>query len=299
MCRPSHIQASDAPVVVAPQKKFDDVTKVPSGLERCTKLVQLGLVTLCAIYGSVYYVNPSIPVASKYCHEGEEEPCQRPDLVAYKVTSLLAMTLMGLMGVYNWHFNPQLKQLAPNNNNKTAATSEDRLFAYLSAADYCNVVILSYQIWDLVLAFQIPENWDPLFLLHHVMAIITAYCALEYQMMPYYSIYYGGCSEFSSIFLILLDKDQMFVGCVDEKWLLVFQGMFFLTFSYYRIFGWISHSVPLFKDCDAVLKSGSLEQHRPGKTFVLRLFLGLDVVLGLLQCYWYSEILKAVFAIAS
>ena len=88
-------------------------------------------------------------------------------------------------------------------------------------------------------------------------------------------------------------------GAIPRLTHMVFQGMFFLTFSYYRIFGWISHSVPLFKDCDAVLKSGSLEQHRPGKTFVLRLFLGLDVVLGLLQCYWYSEILKAVFAIAS
>jgi len=292
MCRPGQTDASDNDPNVAAQKKNDESGAVPSGFQRRRKLVELGLVGLSAIYGFVYYLNPNIVVSSRYCNAGEEQ-CLRSDLLAFKAASLAAMAIMGLMGFYHWHLNPQLAQLSKG-------TPEDRLFAYLPAADYQNVASFCYQLWDLIISLAIPEHADPIFLVHHFLAATTAYCSLEYQIFPYYSIFYGGCSEFSSIFLVFLDKHEFFVvekGSLMDQWMLVCKGMFFLTFSFYRIFGWIYYSFPLWKDCLTVLNSGALEQHRPGKAHFMKMFLGLDVLLGALQLYWYFDILKAAMAI--
>lgn len=287
MCRPDHVpveHSSSFDPVVAAEKKGQ---KLPSGFDRRKSLVQAGLTSLAIIYGVVYALNPDIAVNSKFCDGESEEECRRPDFVAYKVTSLVAMLIMGLQGIYNWHFTAKARQLSK-------ATPEDRLFGYWEAADYQNVVIFCYQVCDFMTCFAIPENIDPIFVVHHTLAIITAYCSLEYQMVSYYSVFYGGCSEFSSIFLVFLDREGWFPvseGSPMDQWQLVCKGMFFLTFSYYRIFGWISYSFTLWKDCHAVIESGAVEQHRPGKTFFLRLFQGLDLVLGALQCYWYYAII--------
>ena len=279
-------------------------TTTTGGVERRQHWIELGLLAFAVVYGSVYYSNPDLPVNPIFCEDSDSHSindsyCYRPDLIAYKVCSLVAMLTMGLMGVYHWHFSPSFqRQFATS----TTATAEDRLFGASRAADVQNVVILCYQIWDFGVSFTIPENMDPIFMVHHLLAMMTAYCSLEFQMVPYYSIFYGGCSEFSSIFLVFLDKDQLLSPLVEanlwmDQWLLVCKGMFFLTFSYYRIFGWIYYSFPLWKDCRAVMASGSAEQHRPGRSFFLRVFLGLDVVLGALQCYWYYNILENVAAL--
>ena len=289
MCRPDDVQEFD-PLLAAHKKD----QSLPSGYERRKGLIMGGMTALSILFASVYFYNPDIAVNPKFC-EDDTEVCRRPDLVAYKANSLAGMLVMGLMGIYNWHFTTQLRQMGKS-------TPEDRMFGYLTAADYHNSVILCYQVWDFVISITIPENLDPIFLAHHILALISAYCSLEYQMVPYYSVYFGGCSEFSSIFLVFLDKKDMFPitpGSPMDKWVLVCKGMFFLTFSYYRIVGWIQHSITLWSDCHAVIKSGSIEQHRPGKTFFLRVFQGLDFTLGVLQCYWYYSILKAVAAILS
>jgi TLC domain len=298
MCRPDYLLASPAfdidPIEAAKKK---DQKQLPSGFERRKNLVQVGLLSLSIFFGCIYLLNLDIPVNSQFCDTttsaNPEQECRRPDLVAYKATSLAAMCIMGLTGVLNWHLSPQARQLAK-------ATPEDRLFGYWHAADYQNVIILCWQVFDFGMAFAIPENIDPIFLVHHILAMITAYCSLEYQMMSYYSIFYGGCSEFSSIFLVFLDKDGIFPitpGSTVDQFVLVCKGLFFLTFSYYRIFGWIYYSVTLWKDCHAVIASKSIEQQRPGKTLFLRLFQGLDLVLGALQCYWYYGILMQLAAL--
>lgn len=271
----------------ASETKYEEI---PSGVARRKFLIESGLLSFSVLYGVVYHVNPDIPVLAQYC-EGEDE-CLRPDLLAYKATALVAMSTMGLMGVYNWHFNPRIRQLSK-------ATPEDRLFGLnLDSADYTNVVILCYQFYDLCLSLTIPDNRDPIFLIHHVLAMITSYCALEYQMVPYYSIFYGGCSEFSSIFFVFISKDMVAVtpGSLFDQWLLVCKVMFFFSFTYYRVFGWIYNSFLLWRDCRIVIESGACERHRPGKAFFLRLFQGLDLVLGALQCFWYYQIIMMIAA---
>jgi hypothetical protein len=67
-----------------------------------------------------------------------------------------------------------------------------------------------------------------------------------------------------------------------------------LTFFFYRVYGWILHSFPLWKDVLHVTRTGSAEQLRPGKSSFLYLFLSLDVLLGALQLYWFGQIVQKV-----
>jgi hypothetical protein len=279
----------------------DGSKKIPSGFERHRGLVEIGLVLMSVIYGTVYYINPDISVSPTLCSEDVlkegDGSCRRSDLIAYKVVSLLSMITMGSIGVYNWHFTKKLKRLGSKESSP-----EDRLFGNLAASNYLNVVIFCYQLWDFVVSLTIPEHFDAIFLVHHLLALLTAFCSLEYQMVSYYSVFYGGCSEFSSIFLIFVDGHDLIPitpGSLADQWIQLCQVMFFVTFSYYRIYGWISYSFPLWRDCQAVIESGSIEKHRPGKGYFLRLFQGLDFTLGVLQCFWYYTLVNMVLAIVS
>ena len=276
------------------------------GIARYKREIEYGLLTLSLMYGLVYKMNPPITPAQEFCiYDDEEPPCRRPDLVAYKVTCAFSMTVMGILGVKNWHFNPIFQQLAPSSSStKIAATPEQRLFSSLKEADLQNVLILCYQIWDLILSLYIPEHRsETIFLIHHVAAICTAFFSLQYQMVGYYSVFYGGCSEFSSIFLVMTDLDEKFPSILEgpysnyfEIGLLICKVCFALTFTYYRVYGWIKHSVPLWKDTIHVIDTGSAEKYRPGgkSSMFLYSFLFLDVALGLLQLYWFSQIVSAV-----
>lgn len=275
--------------------------KIPSGFEQHRRLIEIGLVVMSVIYGTIYYTDPDISVNPVFCSEEVlaacDGSCRRSDLIAYKVVSLLSMITMGSIGIYNWHFTREFKFLGSKE-----ATPEERLFGNLAASNYLNVVIFCYQLWDFVVSLTIPEHIDVIFLIHHLLALLTAYCSLEYQMVAYYSIFYGGCSEFSSIFLVFLDKRSVIPvtpGSLADHWIQLCQVMFFFTFSYYRIVGWISHSFPLWRDCEAVIESGSVEKHRPGKSYFLHLFQALDFTLGALQCFWYYTIVNMVLGVLS
>ena len=278
-------------------------SKVPvSGFVRHRRWVEIGLVVLSLTYGVLYHLDPPVEVNPLLCAshvlDANGGGCRRPDLIAFNAVSLLSMVVMSSIGIYNWHFTSKMKQLA----SKQHATPEDRLFGYLPASNYLNVVIFCHQFWDFGVSLTIPEHVDGIFLMHHLLALLTAYCSLEYQMVSYYSIFYGGCSEFSSIFLIFLDKNQVIPiqpGSMRETWVMICQVLFFFTFSYYRIYGWIANSVPLWRDCEHVIRSGSIETHRPGKAYFLRVFQGMDFTLGALQCFWYYKILTTIASMVS
>lgn len=262
------------------------------GFRRCKHEIESGLLFLTVIYGSILWMNPAgVTVSSEFCKHGELE-CQRPDLLAYKVVSGLSMCYMGLWGIWNWHFNPLVETMSPT--KALPGSPEQRVFGYLRAADQQNVASLVYQVWDFFVSLTIAEHCSPLFLVHHVLAAITAYCSLEYQMVPYYSVFYGGCSEVSSIFLVVADLDQFFPPATEDSFYGVFilacKGLFAITFTIYRVFGWIRYSFPLWHDVLHVLGTGSAEKQRPGKTSFLYVFLCLNVTLGALQIYWFGLI---------
>jgi len=243
----------------APLSQKDGETSALSGFQRNQRRIEVGILALSAIYGISHQI--PFPVLATTDHCTRDEPCSRPDLLAYKISSFFAMFTMAALGFYHWYCVPDIQQRAKQRSQ--------RLFSSMDAADYQNSAIFVYQLWDICVSLSIPEHRVPVFLVHHVLALATAYCSLEYQMVPYYSIFFGGCSEISSVFLIFCDVPDMFVVESESMKLLTVacQGLFFLFFSYYRIFGWIYHSVALWRDCRESISSGEAQTYRPGKVY--------------------------------
>lgn len=283
-----------------PPKLDDKNVQVTSGFETNRRKIELGLLLMSILYGLILSINPNITPAAKYCTQddyNESGECRRADLLAYKVTSACSMFVMGTMGLKNWYFSKRLQQLSPQQQKRTTNSPEERIFGSLQAADNQNVVIFCYQVWDFMVSLTIPEHREIVFLVHHLLAGLTAYFSLDYQMVPYYSIFFGGCSEFSSIFLVFADADEFFPpkeGSMYGLFIEACKGLFVLTFFIYRVYGWIRQSVPLWKDTLHVLGTGSAEKYRPGKTSFLYVFLGLNVTLGALQLFWFGQIIQKV-----
>lgn len=264
-------------------------TKQMSGFEACRRQIEVGLLTMATLYGIAISLNLPITPHAKFCTDNEDT-CQRPDLIAYKITSAIAMTYMGSLGVRNWYFSKEI-------HDASKGKPEDRLFGHLKAANDQNVANFCYQIWDICISLSIPEHRVPVFLAHHILAGLTAFCSLEFQMVPYYSVFYAGCSEFSSIFLVWADLNEFIPvkeGSPLDTFVFACGALFAVIFFYFRIIGWIRHSFPLWKDVLHVTKTGSAEKFRPGKTRFLYFFLTLDVLLGVLQVYWLGDIAQAV-----
>lgn len=265
------------------QKQFN------SGSAECRKDIEIGLLFMAVVYGLVLYINPPVSPSAQFCPSNEDH-CRRPDLLAYKITSAISNFYMGSLGFRNWYFSRHVIK-------KSNSTPEDRLFGYLKAANDQNVAILCYQIWDFCVSLTIPEHFETVFLVHHALAGITAWFSLEYQMATYYSVFYGGCSEISSIFLVWADADLFFPptqGSIFDFLILFCKGMFVLSFFTYRVYGWIRQLFPLWNDILHTLKTGSAEKHRPGKTSFLYIFLILSVLLGALQLFWFGQIIGKI-----
>merc|ERR1712150_435702 len=103
--------------------------------------------------------------------------------------------------------------------------------------------------------------------------------------------------EISSIFLLWINVDQMFPDYNDttsntlSTVAVICKVCFVLTFFVYRVYGWIRISLfGVWKDSMHVLQNGSAE--RQGKSFYIQSMLALNVSFGLLQLYWFIEIVQ-------
>lgn len=191
---------------------------------------------------------------------------------------------MGLMGFWTWHVTKRVVSGIPQ-------TPEGRLFGYLKEADYLNAGIFIYQTFDFFASMIVPEHCTAVFLTHHVLAAFTAWMSLEFQMVHYYAVFFGGCSEISTIFLVLCDFDVYFPAEHGSLWgaIITFcQVCFTLCFLYYRVIGWWQVSFQLWSDFLTVSKKNVIDDYRPGKAWFLYGFLALDILLGLLQLYWFG-----------
>jgi len=94
---------------------------------------------------------------------------------------------MGGMGFWTWHVTKKVVTGIPQ-------TPEGRLFGYLNEADQLNAGIFVYQTFDFFASMFVPEHATTIFLTHHLLAAITAWMSLEYQMVHYYAVFFGGCS---------------------------------------------------------------------------------------------------------
>lgn len=224
----------------------------------------------------------SFEPAPQFCKETEEgKPCSRPDLFAFQVAGFIMQVFMGLSGLLSWHGPRKIR---------TPETPEGRLFGYLPDADQLNAGIFVYQTWDFFFSLSIPEHATAVFLAHHAAAALLAYFSLEFQMVHYYGIFYGGCSEISSIFLVFCDFDVYFPASRGSVWggfILFCQASFVLLFLAYRVIGWWVVTYQMWSDILYILRKGTAESYRPGKSWFLYFSLPMSIALGMLQLYWF------------
>ena len=128
--------------------------------------------------------------ADEFCPEGaadENGKCSRSDLFAKQATSAIMQLFMGGMGLMTWHITKRVVTGIPQ-------TPEGRLFGYLEEADKLNTGIFVYQTFDFFSSMFVPEHCTAIFLTHHALAAFTAWMSLEFQMVHYYAVFFGGCS---------------------------------------------------------------------------------------------------------
>ena len=147
-------------------------------------------------------------------------------------------------------------------------------------------------------------------LTHHAMAATVSYVSLQYQVLHYYGIFFLGLTEVSSMFLVFVEMGRYFppanvLKAVDKSstlsiigahgYSLLIQGcgpLFLLSFIVYRIVLWWRVSYTLWHDVFHVIRTGSAEQHRPGKAYVLTyIYLPFNILLGVLQLYWFGFVI--------
>jgi hypothetical protein len=190
---------------------------------------------------------------------------------------------MGSTGFLAWHVTKRAHTAIP-------ATPEGRLFGYLEEADRLNAGIFVFQVWDFFASLSIPEHRTAVFLTHHVLSAITAWFSLEYQLLHHYAIFFGGCSEISTIFLVFCDFDVYFPASRGSIWgtfIFLCQLGFTLSFLYYRVIFWWVESIQIWKDVQYIHNNRLAEQFRPGKEWCIFMFVGMSIALGMLQLHWF------------
>ena len=246
-----------------------------------------GFALLTGVYFATWWFvashGSSFEPAPQFCQEQESgaQPCSRPDLFAFQVAGFIMQTFMGLSGLIYGHGPRKIH---------TPETPEGRLFGYFPEADRLNAGIFLYQTWDFFFSLSIPEHATFVFLAHHVAAALLAYFSLEYKIAHYYGIFYGGCSEISSIFLVFCDFDVLFPagrGSIWAGFIQFCQASFVLLFLAYRVIGWWVVGFQLWSDVLYIVRKGTAEDYRPGRSWFLIFTLAMSIALGILQLYWF------------
>lgn len=292
MCRPDSksLKAGGALAAAAAKSTSKTISPiVPSGFARRKLRIATSLLGLTVFFNLVRWLFQDsttwLRPSDEFCTGPDENgKCSRSDLFAFQASSAIMQLYMGGMGFMAWHVTKRVVTGIPQ-------TPEGRLFGYLEEADKLNAGIFVYQTFDFFASMVVPEHNTMIFLAHHLLAAITSWMSLEYQMVHHYAVFFGGCSEISTIFLVLCDFDVYFPAeDRGSTWGMVItfcQVAFTFSFLYYRCIGWWQNSFRLWSDVLHVHKKGVIDDYRPGKAWFLYSFLALDLLLGALQVYWF------------
>mmetsp|Transcript_1842 Transcript_1842/g.2912 ORF Transcript_1842/g.2912 Transcript_1842/m.2912 type:complete len:150 (+) Transcript_1842:1-450(+) len=140
---------------------------------------------------------------------------------------------------------------------------------------------------------------------HHLLAFICGLYSLEYGLVPHYAVYFGGVSEFSSIFLALSTLFQYhppsaLVPADSPKLPLLkalelfCQAMFVLTFFIFRIVGWLHTTTKFLIDSRYVMRNKLVNRYQPGSGWFLWYLITISLLLSMLQIFWFWQIVEKV-----
>jgi hypothetical protein len=263
-----------------------------ASVRRMLPVIVIGWILSTALYCFLLYRFQDsttifgLTVKPSYCSGQDLLRCKRPDLFAFQVVSGISLTLCGMLGFYTWHVSGRSHSTIPR-------TAPGRLFGQLPEAELLAAWSFMFQSFDFAVSLTIPEHATPIMLAHHIMAATVSWCSIRYQCLHYYGVFFLGLTEVSSFFLVFIDLSKYYPpvdGTSFKLWLDICGPCFAVTFFYYRVILWWPESLRLFRDVRQIVKSGDVERIRPGTTWVLYLFLALNLPLGLLQLYWSTII---------
>jgi hypothetical protein len=118
-------------------------------------------------------------------------------------------------------------------------------------------------------------------------------------------VYFGGVSEFSSIFLCLAQIFEFYppsslvspdspLSSILPTIVTFSQAMFVITFFAFRIVGWAIMSYRFILDGSFIIKNRLCMKHNPGSGWFLWYLLTTSGLLGALQVFWLKEIVNKV-----
>lgn len=176
--------------------------------------------------------------------------------------------------------------------NAMPVAYEGRMFTYHPE---CQRLILFF------VAYQIKNTYDTivwndgiLFIVHHILTLLTSWGALHGNA-HFYALFYFGISEISTGALCLLanfDDEYGVVGLADAFPMVrvLIGGIFSILFVTCRVFMWSTMSYYYCRDTWNLL-SGSDPRVKGFKTWFQYTFFALSI-LSLLQIIWLAEIVK-------
>jgi hypothetical protein len=271
----------------------------PSSVPHMMPYIVSGLCFLTSVYVTLLYTfreSSSIlglpRPADEFCPDSNTTSiCSRSDLFAFQMTSWLALLFCGLLGFHTWHVTGRSHSTIPN-------TAVGRLFGSIPEAEKLAAACFTFQFFDFLVSLTIPEHRTAIMMTHHFMAASVSWFSIQFQYLHHYGVFYLGLSEVSSIFLVFVDLAKYFPpvpGSMFDRLVGTVCGpAFVVTFTLYRVIMWWPVSFQLFLDAYSVLKSGQASKLRHGKEWVLYVFLGMNLPLGILQLYWFGIIVEEV-----
>jgi len=195
-------------------------------------------------------------------------------MTAKHILSGLCNTFYGCTGFVLWFFTT---------GPRLAVSHETRAYGY--AGDFwqtCLWAMIGYQLWDLAVCLAVPSLRSPASLGHHSLtALLTYLCTYPY--IHYYSLFFVGVSEVSTIALAVMDIFKVLPHLAERY--PVANGnariAFAVLFLLIRVLYWPTVCYSFWMDSLVLLNSSA-----PHSTASVMTFLLANTLLTLLQFYW-------------
>ena len=146
---------------------------------------------------------------------------QQPHVAAHFPVSLGAFAVLALLGTHTWVYDQDLHKM-------------DRLHGYSEVAITISRFMTAFQFYELFAIIMDKSLAGPggIMALHHIVVIMLGTLVVTQQYMHYYSIFFFGVPELSSLPLAFVDLFKSFRGLREKNEALngLVRNIFALTF---------------------------------------------------------------------
>lgn len=201
-----------------------------------------------------------------------------PFLLAFELVSVANLGVCGLEGLLVW-------------TGAELADFPDRLYGVSAGARRVLKVNLAFQVWDFFVSMIHPKLRVPEMFAHHFLAALLCWWSLSGPFCQYYSAFFMGVAELSSLPLVVVDLTSYYPE-VDKLYPtlgLVNKVAFAFMFLAFRVYYWAKHALVFWADSVAALQAGTAHD-----TAIVVGTLLANVFFTLLQLFWTKRLVVAV-----